>query len=741
MSRDNSQHAENDNPDVASSTSRSPTHSHSDHLVVSRSSTRRKSLGRDGSGSSLLSKTKQQRAPDPPEALTSIGQHGPSRGSQRRVMRVSRSPVTKRESSFDDESNSSHGSSERKGDKVVHVDRSPGSPINRKLDRRDSSGVHRRRNGNRRSDSRSSEIGGKELRSPRERRKSLRSGGENGKNISRPSSASNLRSSRNRKLPSSASKLEELVDDSSSLSENRKGRSSSSSVGSSKHRSSSGKLRSESDKGSRPSRSGSARSERSPRRGRLETPNSSSSSSRKKFLVTEAEIRAVLAAPYSAPSGSGDDNAQSSSPNPDKRRNTRSKSTDVPDAHGRRSHGTHRLGSKKKMSRRASNEAEFKSERTERKPRVPPRRTRSDNDGNALDNYLQQDPSGKKMGYMASRSVVSSKSHLANKSLATTRSTQSRRRRHDVSAGKPLRPINTGAVDEENYSDDMNDSGFINGNHYEDYEDDHRSIDLDLATARDKFANQLENQKLQLHLNKTDELLYSVFPKHVANALRNGQKVEPENHELVTVFFSDIVGFTDISAKLDPLKISDMLDRLYNTFDALSEYHDVFKVETIGDAYMAVTNLTKEQPDHCKRIAEFAIDTIQNARRTLVDEDNPSMGFVNIRVGLHSGPVVSNVVGTRNPRYCLFGDTVNTASRMESNSQKNMIHCSEISANLLREQCPRMAIFPRGIIEVKGKGEMKTFWVNKEGSTDKRNGTIRSFMKSVRKNKKDEGVA
>lgn len=285
-------------------------------------------------------------------------------------------------------------------------------------------------------------------------------------------------------------------------------------------------------------------------------------------------------------------------------------------------------------------------------------------------------------------------------------------------------------------SDDMNNSDMINGFNHDDYDDDQESIDLDLATARENFAQQNANAKLQLHLNKTDELLYSVFPKHVANALRNGQKVEPENHELVTIFFSDIVGFTDISAKLDPLKISDMLDRLYNSFDALSDYHDVFKVETIGDAYMAVTNLTKEQPDHCKRITEFAIDAIRVANQTVVDEENPSMGFVNIRVGFHSGSVVSNVVGARNPRYCLFGDTVNTASRMESNSQKNRIHCSEISANLLRRQCPRMRIYPRGTIEVKGKGEMKTFWVHTEGSVahkDKKNGTIRGFMKSIGK--------
>jgi len=207
--------------------------------------------------------------------------------------------------------------------------------------------------------------------------------------------------------------------------------------------------------------------------------------------------------------------------------------------------------------------------------------------------------------------------------------------------------------------------------------------------------------------------LFDIFPAHIAQALQEGRTVDAERKECVTIFFSDIVGFTSLAAQMDPGKVANLMGRLYGKFDALTMQYDVFKVETVGDAYMATTNLVKDQEsDHAKRIAEFAIAAVQAANETLIDIDDEDMGYVSIRVGFHSGPVVADVVGVRNPRYCLFGDTVNTASRMESNSKANRIHCSDVSAKLLKEQCPSLPLKSRGMVSIKGKDIMHTYWVN-----------------------------
>ena len=263
-----------------------------------------------------------------------------------------------------------------------------------------------------------------------------------------------------------------------------------------------------------------------------------------------------------------------------------------------------------------------------------------------------------------------------------------------------------------------------------------KDLDYILVEIQPKDAEPLVNGQEAFHKKKTTSL-YDVFPKHIADALNAGKKVEAESHEMVTVFFSDIVGFTTISQTFSPMKVSCMLDRLYQAFDELAQKHNVFKVETIGDAWMGVTNLDgSEFETHVKQVAMFAQDAVAASSKILIDDEDPSKGYVQIRVGFHSGPVVSNVIGSLNPRYGLFGDTVNTASRMESNSIAGKIHCTFASATLLQQQAPEIPIHVRGMIKVKGKGKMRTFWVDEKPVEDD---LMMNAMESFSENVGDDG--
>ncbi|KAK9812986.1 hypothetical protein WJX72_006830 [[Myrmecia] bisecta] len=236
-----------------------------------------------------------------------------------------------------------------------------------------------------------------------------------------------------------------------------------------------------------------------------------------------------------------------------------------------------------------------------------------------------------------------------------------------------------------------------------------------------QISSRGESAAAQLLRRKAEKLLLDqMLPPKVSAALREGRPVEPENYECVTIFFSDIVGFTNISGLLQPHQVMAMLDRLYRQFDALTSRFELFKVETIGDAYMVVSNLRLPQPDHAKRVADFATEAIAIANNTPILVEDPQLGNLHIRVGFHSGPVVASVVGNINPRYCLFGDTVNTASRMESTSLPDCIHMSTAACQCLLLQAPDYAtrVLQRTQEQmVKGKGKMRTYWLStKEGA-------------------------
>ncbi|XP_052224887.1 atrial natriuretic peptide receptor 1-like [Dreissena polymorpha] len=239
---------------------------------------------------------------------------------------------------------------------------------------------------------------------------------------------------------------------------------------------------------------------------------------------------------------------------------------------------------------------------------------------------------------------------------------------------------------------------------------------LDVLLKRmEQYANNLEGlveEKTQAFIEekkRSEELLYQVLPKSVANQLRIGKSVNPESFDSVTIYFSDIVGFTSISAVSTPFQVVEFLNDLYTCFDTIIEHYDVYKVETIGDAYMVVSGIPERNgTEHVRQIARMSLTILRSVRQFMIRHmpETP----LKARIGLHSGPVCAGVVGRKMPRYCLFGDTVNTASRMESNGKAMKIHISDETKTLLKS-FNTFVIEERGKIEVKGKGSMTTYWL------------------------------
>lgn len=198
-----------------------------------------------------------------------------------------------------------------------------------------------------------------------------------------------------------------------------------------------------------------------------------------------------------------------------------------------------------------------------------------------------------------------------------------------------------------------------------------------------------------------------------------------------TVMFADIAGFTAWSSVRDPSQVFTLLETIYAAFDKLAVRRSVFKVETIGDCYVAVTGLPTPQPDHATIMAKYARDclkTMQRLTRSLEVELGPDTGDLCIRVGLNSGPVTAGVLRGQKSRFQLFGDTVNTASRMESNGLPNQIQCSQQTADLLIQSNKSHWIYPRKeMVHAKGKGYVQTYWVITSRAVSSVGGSTRSL--------------
>eukprot|EP00800_Vazella_pourtalesii_P013009 TRINITY_DN3050_c0_g2_i1.p1 TRINITY_DN3050_c0_g2~~TRINITY_DN3050_c0_g2_i1.p1 ORF type:complete len:803 (-),score=139.97 TRINITY_DN3050_c0_g2_i1:24-2432(-) len=238
------------------------------------------------------------------------------------------------------------------------------------------------------------------------------------------------------------------------------------------------------------------------------------------------------------------------------------------------------------------------------------------------------------------------------------------------------------------------------------------AIKMELLTENLKETKKkLEEEKM-----RSESLLNQMLPMQVAKQLKEGKSVTAERFSNVTILFSDIKHFVKMVGNAEPMEVVKMLNELYVKFDRASACHRVYKVETIGDAYMVVGGLPKPIVNHAEEVAKLAIDMLRSSDtvKAIMSEsevkDNKDL-TVEIRIGMHSGPVVAGVVGKKMPRYCLFGQTVNIASRCESNGEPNRIHITEEVYKEL-ESNPSFVMEKRGAIDFKGLDHPKTcYWL------------------------------
>ncbi len=216
--------------------------------------------------------------------------------------------------------------------------------------------------------------------------------------------------------------------------------------------------------------------------------------------------------------------------------------------------------------------------------------------------------------------------------------------------------------------------------------------------------------QLEASLRKTRELLYKVFPRRIADELAEGGQSEPRHFDSVTVLFTDFVGFTKTAETMSARQLIEDLERYFRRFDQLLADCGMEKLKTIGDAYMAAGGVPEPNESHARDAAMFALGIREFVAATGREREAAGLSFFPIRIGLHTGPLVAGVIGEQRFLYDLWGDTVNTASRMESRGEPGRINMSAATHRLVE---PWFECTSRGRIEVKGKGEVEMFFLER----------------------------
>ena len=203
---------------------------------------------------------------------------------------------------------------------------------------------------------------------------------------------------------------------------------------------------------------------------------------------------------------------------------------------------------------------------------------------------------------------------------------------------------------------------------------------------------------------ETNRLLLNILPQPIADRLKNGEEIIADRYSEVTILFADIVGFTSLAASMTPAELLEQLNHVFSVFDRLTEEYGLEKIKTIGDKYMVVGGLPVRSANHAGKIAEMALG-IQKAMPEINEHFKEPLNF---RIGMHTGSVVAGVIGKKKFAYDIWGDAVNIASRMESTGIPGKIQTSEPTYQLLNG---RFQFEERGMIEIKGKGILKTYFL------------------------------
>jgi guanylate cyclase len=232
------------------------------------------------------------------------------------------------------------------------------------------------------------------------------------------------------------------------------------------------------------------------------------------------------------------------------------------------------------------------------------------------------------------------------------------------------------------------------------------------------FANQRNAAlaALRVEQEKSELLLMNILPRSIAERLKATSQTIADHFGSASILFADIVDFTPLAQRLAPAEVVGVLDQLFSQFDTLVERHGLEKIKTIGDCYMAAAGVPDPSPDHARRTALLALDMREAIATSIVGD---GLGL-ELRIGINSGPVIAGVIGSKRFLYDLWGDAVNTASRMESQSTPGEIQITRATYELLKDDfvCTR-----RGTILVKGKGQMETWFLVGARSDERRTAT------------------